>query len=69
VGVILDSSVVIDAERQGLTAAQFLRRIIQQLGEIEVGLCSITVSELAHGIYRANTRERREQARSRPPPG
>lgn len=62
-GVILDSSVVIEAERQHLNVAQFLKQIVQRIGEIEVALCAITVAELAHGIYRADTPERRERRR------
>ncbi|MGA3044030.1 MAG: PIN domain-containing protein [Bryobacteraceae bacterium] len=63
-GVILDSSVVIDAERGRLNVAQFLKQIVQKIGEMEAALCSITVAELAHGIYRADTRERRERRRA-----
>jgi tRNA(fMet)-specific endonuclease VapC len=63
-GVILDSSVVIEAERQHLNVAQFLKQIIQKIGEMEAALCSITVAELAHGVYRADTSERRERRRA-----
>lgn len=63
-GVILDSSVVIDAERQQLNVVQFLKHISQMIGERETGLSAITVAELAHGIYRANTVERRERRRA-----
>ena len=62
-GVILDSSIVIEAERQNLNVAQFLRRIVEKIGEREAALPSITVAELVHGIYRANTLERRERRR------
>jgi tRNA(fMet)-specific endonuclease VapC len=62
-GIILDSSVVIEAERQQLNVAQFLKQIIQKIGEREAALSSITVAELAHGIYRANTEERRMRRR------
>ena len=62
-GVILDSSVVIEAERQHLNVAQFLKLIVQNIGEMEAALCAITVAELAHGIYRADTPERRERRR------
>ncbi len=62
-GVILDSSIVIEAERQRLNTAQFLKQIIQMIGEREAALCSITVAELVHGIYRADTPERRERRR------
>lgn len=63
-GVILDSSVVIEAERQRLDVAQFLRRIVNQIGEREAALCSITVAELAHGVHRADTLERRQVRRA-----
>jgi predicted nucleic acid-binding protein len=63
-GVILDSSVVIGAERRHLNVAQFLKQIVPKIGETEVALCSITVAELAHGIHRADTPERRERRRA-----
>jgi len=62
-GVIIDSSVAIEAERDRLDVAGFLRRIAGILGEREGALCAVTVAELAHGIYRANTPERRERRR------
>jgi hypothetical protein len=46
-GVVLDCSVVIKAERQGLDVARFLRHIAAQIGEREAALCSISVAELA----------------------
>jgi tRNA(fMet)-specific endonuclease VapC len=63
-GVILDSSTAIEAERQHLNAAQFLRHIALKIGEHEVAISSITVAEMAHGIYRANTPERHERRRT-----
>jgi tRNA(fMet)-specific endonuclease VapC len=63
-GVILDSSVVIEAERQHLNVTQFLRRIVQKIGETEAAVCSITVAELAHGVHRADTLERRDRRRA-----
>lgn len=62
-GVVLDSSVAIDAEREHLNVADFLKRIAGHIGERETCLCVITVAELAHGIYRADTRQRRERRR------
>jgi hypothetical protein len=38
VGVILDSSVVIDAERQDLSVARFLKQIDETIGEREAAL-------------------------------
>jgi predicted nucleic acid-binding protein len=63
-GVILDSSIVIEAERQRLDVARFLKHVAERIGERETALCSITVAELAHGIHRANTPERRQARRA-----
>ncbi len=63
-GVILDSSVVIEAERQQLNVAQFLKQVVEKIGEREAALSSITLAELVHGIYRANTQERRARRRA-----
>ena len=63
-GVILDSSLLIDAERQRLDVAGFLKHITAKIGNREAALSSISVAELAHGIYRANTPERRQARRT-----
>jgi tRNA(fMet)-specific endonuclease VapC len=63
-GVVLDSSVVIEAERRRLNVAQFLQHIVQKIGEREAAMSSITVAELVHGIYRADTVERRDRRRA-----
>jgi predicted nucleic acid-binding protein len=62
-GVILDSSVIIEAERQHLDVAGFLRHIASQIGDREAAICSVTVAELAHGIHRADNLERRQRRR------
>ena len=63
-GIILDSGVVIEAERGHLDVARFLNRIEAKVGAMEAALCSITVAELAHGIHRADTAARRESRRA-----
>jgi predicted nucleic acid-binding protein len=63
-GVVLDSSVVIEAERLRLDVARFLKRVVTEVGEREVALCSISVAELAHGVHRANTPERHQARRA-----
>lgn len=62
-GVVLDSSIVIEAERQRLDVARFLKYIVAQIGEREAALCVVSVAELAHGIYRADTPDRRQMRR------
>ena len=63
-GVILDSSIMIEAERQRLDVARFLKHIATKIGEREAALCSISVAKLAHGVHRANTPERRQARRT-----
>jgi predicted nucleic acid-binding protein len=59
VGLILDSSIVVSAERRGDTVAQLLRNIATVTGDQEVALSAIGLMELIHGIYRADTPQRR----------
>jgi len=63
-GLILDSSLAIEAPRQRLDATRFLKYIVSRIGDQETALCAITVAELAHGVYRANTPERRQARRA-----
>jgi len=58
-GLILDSSVLITAERQGRNARQMLANIARTAGETEVALSVVTLIELAHGAARADTAERK----------
>ena len=57
-GLILDSSVLITAERQGLNARQMLAAISSAIGGDEIGMSVVTLIELAHGAARADTLER-----------
>ena len=57
-GLILDSSVVIAAERKGKNARQALSDIATQFPGEEIALSVVTVLELAHGAARANTPQR-----------
>ena len=54
-GLILDSSVVIAAERRSHTVRQILEQIQASCGETDVGLSVVTIAELMHGVYRART--------------
>ena len=57
-GVILDSSIMIEAERQRLDVARFLKLVTRLIGEREAALCAISVAELAHGSIRSPPRPR-----------
>jgi predicted nucleic acid-binding protein len=63
-GLILDSSVIIEAERKGQTVEQLLEHVKQLFGEVEIALCPVTVAELVHGVYRAKTPEVRRRRRA-----
>ena len=56
-GLILDSSVVIAAERRGDTVEQLIEQIVKATGDQEAALSAIGLTELIHGIYRAQTPE------------
>jgi len=53
--LILDSSVLIAAERQGRNARQTLADIAVHAAGEDVAVSVITLVELAHGVTRANT--------------
>jgi tRNA(fMet)-specific endonuclease VapC len=56
-GMILDSSVVIAAERHGETVERMLERILRSAGDQDAALSAVGLTELVHGIYRASTPE------------
>lgn len=63
-GLVLDSSVLIAAERRKLTVDGVIETVQGSVGEIPIVLCSLTVAEIGHGIYRAKTPEIRERRRA-----
>lgn len=60
-GLILDSSLVIAAERRGDTVERLIARIIGATGDQDAALSAIGLTELIHGIHRANTPEIRRR--------
>src|SRR5258707_3910696 len=52
-GLILDSSVVIAAERAGQTVEQLIEKILSGTGDQSAALSAVGLTELIHGIYRA----------------
>ena len=63
-GLILDSSIVIAAERRGDTPEQLVQRVIGAAGNQEAALSSVGLTELVHGIYRANSTQIQTRRRS-----
>ena len=50
-GLALDSSAVISAERNGQTVLEFIDAIFQSHGALALSLSPVAVAELVHGIY------------------
>jgi tRNA(fMet)-specific endonuclease VapC len=59
VGIVLDSSVLVAAERAGKNPRQVIDELASQLGDTAATLSVLTVAELAHGIERADSPTRR----------
>lgn len=57
-GLVLDSSVLVAAERRRVTTLEAIRGVREVAGNVPIVICSVTVAELAHGVYRADTPER-----------
>ena len=61
VGVVLDSSVIIAAERRGHSVREILSQMKATYGDTEVCLSVVTIAELEHGAYRAKTPVQQER--------
>lgn len=62
-GLVLDSSVFIASERKKVTTPDTIRNIRQAAGDVTIVISSLTLAELAHGIYRADTSDRARMRR------
>src|ERR1035438_7861640 len=60
-GLILDSSVLITAEREGQNPRQRLAAISGKAGNTDIAISVVTLIELAHGAARAATSQRKEK--------
>ena len=58
---MLDSTAAVAAERQGKNARQLLESVVLETGDDGIAISVLTVLELAHGISRADTSERRQK--------
>jgi predicted nucleic acid-binding protein len=63
-GVVLDSSVAIAAERRGDNVTRLLKQIATATGDQNSVLSAIGLTELVHGIYRAQTPQARARRQS-----
>lgn len=60
-GIILDSSVIVAAERRGHTVREILEQVKAVQGETEIGVSVVTIAELVHGAYRSKSQEQQER--------
>lgn len=58
-GLILDSSVIITAERRGETVERLIEGILTATGDQDAALSAVGLTELIHGIYRAQNSAQR----------
>jgi tRNA(fMet)-specific endonuclease VapC len=61
VGIVLDSSIIIAAERRGHTVREILEQVKASQGEIEIGVSVVTIAELVHGAYRTKTQAQQQR--------
>ncbi len=54
-GLVLDSSTAISAERRKQSVPDFIESILRAHGPLDLSLSPVTVAELVHGIFRAQT--------------
>lgn len=60
-GLILDSTYLIAAERQGKSVLQILEQIEAAFGVVDLGISVVAVAELVHGAYRAQDEARKQR--------
>ena len=60
-GLILDTSTLVSAERRGHSVSEILQQVQNACGEAEVGLSAVTIVELTHGIQRAKNEGQRQR--------
>jgi len=55
VGLVIDSTAFISAEREGLSVVAFLDALQRRFGDEEVIVSVLSAGELLHGVWRAST--------------
>ena len=60
-GLILDTSALVTAERRGHNVRDIFAQLLAAQGEAEIGLAAVTVVELAHGVERAKLETQRHR--------
>ena len=63
-GLILDTSVIVRAERRGHSVAEILAQIREKYGETEIGVSVVTIAELTHGVERSKSEAQRQRSQA-----
>jgi predicted nucleic acid-binding protein len=58
-GLLIDSTVLIHAERKRQSPAQLVGEVVARFGDVELALSVMSAGELLHGCWRADTPSRR----------
>lgn len=62
-GLVLDSSVLIAAEREAKPISELLSELEEKHRETEIIISAVSISELEHGLHRAVTPEQTQRRR------
>jgi len=60
-GLVLDTSVFIDAERKHLPLVDFLKTVRVRFDRVALAVATVTISEMEHGIWRAEETPRQQR--------
>ena len=63
-GLILDTSVIVRAERRGHSVAEILAQIREKFGETEIGVSVVTIAQLTHGVERSKSEAQRQRSQA-----
>ena len=58
-GLLIDSTLLVHAERKRLTPEQLLAELLDRFGELDLAISAMSAGELFHGCWRADTPARR----------
>jgi len=59
VGLLIDSTLLIHAERNRLTPARLIAELLERWGDVELAISAMSAGELLHGCWRADSPARR----------
>lgn len=58
-GLLIDSTLLIHAERNRLTPARLIAELLERWGDVELAISAMSAGELLHGCWRADSPARR----------